>query len=194
MRSTKRMQQQHEPWLIFTSKQTALGCSYKQNGGMSRRNYHKHDPAPLSLYNRGTTASGYISDRKNRGSEKSRKTAARRVPCLDKQVLARGGGGGTCPPPPFKEHSPPTPPPQGGPYYRPRTRWGTSENEITKHQMTCARAGAPVERMDITLVPGVRHGCAIGCHLRESDPKCPAEVQGTQVAVPHNAVTLKTTQ
>ena len=50
--------------LKITSKWTALGCCCKQNNtnGMSRRNYHKHDPGPFSLHNRSTTASRYISD------------------------------------------------------------------------------------------------------------------------------------
>jgi hypothetical protein len=60
----------HYPWLTITSKQTALGCSCKQNIGMSRRNYQTHDPAPLSLYHRTTTESRYISDHKNCGQEK----------------------------------------------------------------------------------------------------------------------------
>ena len=36
---------------------------------MSRRNYHKHDPAPFALYNHTTTASRCISDHKNRGQK-----------------------------------------------------------------------------------------------------------------------------
>ena len=34
-----------------------LGCSCKWNVCMSRRNYQRHDPTPLSLYNRSTTPS-----------------------------------------------------------------------------------------------------------------------------------------
>ena len=41
--------------------------------GMSKRNYHKHDPAPFSLYIRTTTASRYISDHQNRGQKRPRK-------------------------------------------------------------------------------------------------------------------------
>ena len=44
-----------------------LGCGCKQNVGISRGKYHKHDPAPLSLYNWSTTASQYISDHQNHG-------------------------------------------------------------------------------------------------------------------------------
>ena len=48
--------EQHEPWLKITSTGRSLGCNCKQNVGMSRRNYHKHDQAPLSLYKRSTIA------------------------------------------------------------------------------------------------------------------------------------------
>ena len=60
---------------------------------MSRRNYHKQDPAPLSIYNRSTTASHYISDHKNRGQKKPAKQRSDGVLCLDKPVLAQGGAG-----------------------------------------------------------------------------------------------------
>ena len=33
------------------SKQIALGCSTNQNVVVSKRNRHKHEPAPLFLYN-----------------------------------------------------------------------------------------------------------------------------------------------
>ena len=58
------------PWLRFISKRTELGCSCTQNVGVSKRDYHKHDVAPFSLYNRSTTASHYISDLKNCGEKK----------------------------------------------------------------------------------------------------------------------------
>ena len=55
---------------ISTSTQKALGCSAKHNVVISRRNYHKHKPAPLSLDNWKTTASRYIADHKNRGQRR----------------------------------------------------------------------------------------------------------------------------
>ena len=60
---------------------------------MSRRDYHKHDPAPLSLYNRSTAVSHYISDHKSRG-QKNQERQSDGLPCLDKAVLAQGGWGG----------------------------------------------------------------------------------------------------
>ena len=62
--------------------------------GMSRRNDHKHHPAPFSLYKRATTASHCISDHENCGQKKPGKRQSGRLPCLDKAVLAQGGGGG----------------------------------------------------------------------------------------------------
>ena len=84
----------HYPWLTITSKQTALGCSCKQNVSMSRRNYDRHDPAPLFLCNRSTTASRCISNNRNPGQKKPGKRRSEGLPCLDKAVLAQGGGGG----------------------------------------------------------------------------------------------------
>ena len=84
----------HYPWLKITSKQTAWGCSCKQNVGMSRRNYHKHDPAPLFLCIRSTTGSCYTSDHKNHGHKKPGKRQSDGLPCLDKAVLVQGRGGG----------------------------------------------------------------------------------------------------
>ena len=40
-----------------------------QNVGMSRRNYQKHDAAPLSLYKRSTIAQCSMFDHKNRGQK-----------------------------------------------------------------------------------------------------------------------------
>ena len=51
-------------------KTDSIGLGCKLNIVMSRRTYHKHDPAPVSLCNRTTTASHYISDHKNRGQKK----------------------------------------------------------------------------------------------------------------------------
>ena len=64
---------------------------------MSKRNYHKHDPAPFALYNGSTTASRCITDHKNRGQKKTQ--AVRRsdgLPRLDKAVLAQRRGGTQC--------------------------------------------------------------------------------------------------
>ena len=58
---------------------------------MSRGNYHRHHP--FFLFNRSTTASGYISDHKNRGQKKPGKQRSDGTPCLDKAVLAKRGGG-----------------------------------------------------------------------------------------------------
>ena len=60
---------------------------------MSRRNYHKHDPAPLP--SRIGAQPCYITflTTKTSGQEKPGKQRSDRVPCLDKLVLAQGGGG-----------------------------------------------------------------------------------------------------
>ena len=72
-------------------KRTALGCTCKQNG-MSRRNYHKHDPAPFSPCNQSTTVSRCISNHKNRGQKKTRKMMVRQGPVLGQaSACARGG-------------------------------------------------------------------------------------------------------
>ena len=67
------------------SQTTALGC----RAVMSGRHYPTHDPAPLSLYNRSTTASRCISVHPTRGQNKPRRRRSDGVPCLRK-----GGGGG----------------------------------------------------------------------------------------------------
>ena len=59
------------PWPKITSKQTALGCSAKQNVVMSRRRCHKHESAPLSLYNRNTAASFLTTKTVVRRNEKN---------------------------------------------------------------------------------------------------------------------------
>ena len=46
-----------------------MGCSTKQNVVLSRRTHHKHDTAPLSLYNRHTITLCLVSDHKNRGQK-----------------------------------------------------------------------------------------------------------------------------
>ena len=61
---------------------------------MSRRNYYKHDPAPLSLYNRSTTTSRYILTTKLQSEKTKKNDGQTGLPCLDKPVLAQGGGGG----------------------------------------------------------------------------------------------------
>ena len=50
---------------------------------------------PLSLCNRSTTASRYISDQKNHGHKNQENDSQAGLPCLDKPVLVHGGGGGT---------------------------------------------------------------------------------------------------
>ena len=83
--------------LKITSKQTALGCRCKQNVGMSRRKYHKHDPAPFS---------SAIAAQPRHVTFLTTKTVVRKKPgkqrsdgllCLDKAVLVQGGGGGDHP-------------------------------------------------------------------------------------------------
>ena len=62
---------------------------------MSRRNDHKHHPAPFSVYNLKTTASLYISNHENRGQKKTGKQCSNRVAVLGKaRACTRGGGGG----------------------------------------------------------------------------------------------------
>ena len=68
-------------------KTTALRCSCKQNIGMSRRNHHKHDPAPLSL----TTASRYISDKKKAVRKNQENDGQMGSLCLDKPMLVQRG-------------------------------------------------------------------------------------------------------
>ena len=55
-------------WKI-TPKQRAVRCTTKQNVVMSRRTHHKHDTAPLSLYNRHTITLCLVSDHKNCGQK-----------------------------------------------------------------------------------------------------------------------------
>ena len=74
-------------------KTNSLGLQFHQHVGMSRRHYHKHNPAPFSLYNQSTTASRYISDHKNR-CEKPMKTAVRQGPVLRYAGASQGGGSG----------------------------------------------------------------------------------------------------
>ena len=75
-------------------KRTALGCSCKQNIGVSMGNHHKHEPALFSLYNRSTAASRNISDLKKRGFRKNQEndcqTGSR---AWTRPCLCRGGGG-----------------------------------------------------------------------------------------------------
>ena len=73
------------------------------------------------------------------------------------------------PPPPEADSPPPPPPPPEGwlpndapthplprePYYHRTHAKLQRKEEITKHPTMRARAGAPVERMNITLIPGV---------------------------------------
>ena len=68
-----------------TSKQTALGRSVQQNVVLSRKDCHRHEPAPLSLYNGHTTASRYILDHNNCGQKNDGQTG---FLCVDKAVLA----------------------------------------------------------------------------------------------------------
>ena len=75
------------------SKQTALGCSCKQNVGMSRSNYHKHDTAPFCLYNRSITASRYISDHRDRSQKKPGKRRLDGSRAWTSRCLRKGGGG-----------------------------------------------------------------------------------------------------
>ena len=55
-------------WKI-TPKQRAVGCSTKQNVVMSSWSYHKHDTAPLSLYNWHTITLCLVSDHKDHGQK-----------------------------------------------------------------------------------------------------------------------------
>ena len=75
----------------ITPKQTALGCSCKWNVGTSRRNYQKHDAAPLSLYNRSTTLTFLTIKPVVRKNQKKRRLDG--LMCLGKAVLGQGGGG-----------------------------------------------------------------------------------------------------
>ena len=73
----------------LTSKQTASGCRCKQNVGMSRRNYHKHDQAPVSLYNRhGTFLTTESAVAKKQGKRRSEGVAA----LGQARACAKGGG------------------------------------------------------------------------------------------------------
>ena len=76
----------HCPWQKIASKQTAVGCSCKQNAVMSMRNYHSNNTASFFLCNRSTTASLCISDHKNYCEMGSR--------TWTRQCLRRGEGGG----------------------------------------------------------------------------------------------------
>ena len=54
---------------------------------MRRVKCHRHDPAPLSLYNQYTNRSGYIPDDQSCGQRNNSQTES---PCLDKAV-SQGG-------------------------------------------------------------------------------------------------------
>ena len=65
----------------------------KQNSVMNGRTCHRHELAPLPLYNGHTTTSPYISDHKQRGQKKKRNNDSQtRSPCLDKAVHVHGAG------------------------------------------------------------------------------------------------------
>ena len=84
------------PYLTPTTiawKQTALGCSRKQNAGMSRRNYHQHDPAPLPSTIVAQARHVTFLTTKPR-LEKTRKTTHRRGPVLGLAGAREGGGSG----------------------------------------------------------------------------------------------------
>ena len=53
----------------------------------------------------------------------------------------------------------------------------------SEYPTTCAKTGSPVEQMNITFVPGGKHGSAVKFLL--------PRVQGIQVAMPHNTVTKR---
>ena len=59
--------------------------------------------------------------------------------------------------------------------------------------MTCARAGVPVERMNITLVPGVNMVVLSGSISDKVIESVLPKYRG-QVAVLHNTLTLKPTR
>ena len=67
-------------------------CIAKQNVVMRRRKCHKRDPATISLYNRNTTMSRYISNSKKRGQKNQKNDGQMCLPCLDKPVLVQNGG------------------------------------------------------------------------------------------------------
>ena len=79
--------------LKITSKETGLGCSAKQNVLQGVRNYHKHDPAHLFLYNGNTTTLRYISYHKHCAQKKPENDGQTGSPCLHQPVLAHGGKG-----------------------------------------------------------------------------------------------------
>ena len=61
---------------------------------MSRRTHHKHDTAPLSLYNWHTITLCLVSDRKAEVRKFSKSDGQTGSWCLDKAVLAQGEGVG----------------------------------------------------------------------------------------------------
>ena len=77
------------------TKTKAVGCSTKHNIVMSRRTHHKHDTAPVSLYNPHTITLCSVSDHENGGQKKPEKRWSDRVPVLTQggACLAKGGGG-----------------------------------------------------------------------------------------------------
>ena len=77
----------------MAENQTKTKSSTKQNVVLSRRTHHKHDTAPLSLYNRHTITLCLVSDHKNRGQKIWVKVTVRPGPGSDRAVLAQGEGG-----------------------------------------------------------------------------------------------------
>ena len=59
-------------------------CWYEQEEG------HKHDPAPFSLYNQGTTTSRYTSDDKKHSQKKPGKQPTDRGRAWTSQCLHKG--------------------------------------------------------------------------------------------------------
>ena len=82
----------HYPRLKIVSKHTALGWGCKQNVGMSKRNYHKHHPAPLFLCNHSTTPSATFRPAKTVVRKKPGKHGSDGLPCLHKAVHAQEEG------------------------------------------------------------------------------------------------------
>ena len=93
----------------------------------------------------------------------------------------------------------------GGGGVPPQGKTVPSQNRTTAHhgaqklqQKTKQQNNVGVMDMDTEMYyhtrPRGKHVRAIRFPCRESDSKCPAKIQGIQVAVPHNILTLKKIQ
>ena len=77
----------------ITSEQTAWDCSVWYNVVLNTMHYHKHDGAPLSLYNHSKKTSSPFWTTKTAVLKFPQSSGSTPTPCLDKAVHAEGGGG-----------------------------------------------------------------------------------------------------